>query len=139
MFLHIIKSSFDVKVESKFQLHQLQSMTTCGPSDHHYWFSLSASFTGLCCFNTPSKFHLGPLALATFCLESSFPGYLHGSSLSYLQILTKHHLFDNHQKNITYPITSTSHSVFPFPCSSLRASLVAQMVKNPPAMWETWV
>ena len=26
-----------------------------------------------------------------------------------------------------------------FPCGSLTASLVAQLVKNPPAMWETWV
>ena len=36
---------------------------------------------------------------------------------------------------------STNHFIFPFHCTtdSVRASLLAQLVENLPAMWETWV
>ena len=37
-----------------------------------------------------------------------------------------HNLVTEPQQNSTY-------------CYKVRASLVAQMVKNPPAMWETWI
>ena len=37
------------------------------------------------------------------------------------------------------PACESSSLVFHMTFSTYRASLVAQLVKNPPAMWETWV
>ena len=36
-------------------------------------------------------------------------------------------------------LDTTERLHFHLPYAKMRASLVAQLVKNPPAMWETWV
>ena len=38
-----------------------------------------------------------------------------------------------------YGLTGVKHDLVTKPPRSQRASLVAQMVKNPPSMWESWV